>query len=62
MAKKLCNQNTITGVNNKFWLSNTLSLSKDNVNPETYALYLSKTSVITHWKTNRGSVSQGKVL
>ena len=62
MAKKLCNQNTITAVNNKFWLSNALSLGKDNVNPETNTLYLSRVSVITHWKTHRGSVSQGKVL
>ena len=56
MAKKLCNQNTITAVNNKFWLSNALSLSKDSVNPETNALYLSRGSVIMHWKTYRGSV------
>ena len=39
MAKKLCNQNTITGVNNKFWLSNALFLSKDNVNLGTNVLH-----------------------
>ena len=62
MAKKLCNQNTITVVNNKFWLSNALSLSKYNVNPETNALYLRRAHFIMHWNTNKGSVSQGKVL
>ena len=48
MAKKLCNQNTITVVNNKFWLSNAVSLGKDSVNPENNALYLSRARVITH--------------
>ena len=48
MAKKLYNQNIITGVNNKFWLSNALSLSKDSINPETNALYLSRGSIIMH--------------
>ena len=62
MAKKHCKQNTITRVNNKFWLSNALSLSKDNINLETNALYLSRDNVITHWIIYRGSVSQGKVL
>ena len=62
MAKKLYSQNTITAVNNKFWLSNALSLSKGSVNPDTNTLYLSRGSIITRWKTHRGSVIQGKVL
>ena len=62
MAKKLCEQNIITAVKNKFWLSNALSLSKDSVNPETNALYLRRDCIIMHWKTDRCSISQGKVL
>ena len=38
MTKKLCNQNTITRVNNKFWLSNTLVLRKDHINAGTNTL------------------------
>ena len=62
MAKNSATKNTIIRVKNKFWLSNALSLSKDSVNPETNALSLNRARVIMHWNTNRGVISQGKVL